>query len=144
MRSTIPRDVPDEVRRDLKKRRIRSQQNLVKHLLGRVQQITVWSIFGGAVAYGLCYLLSNDESLLMKFAAGGAVATAFIKFKRLGRFAGLFFYGIPLTVASYSCYQYDVLDADEVNITLLYCVWGAALLTGALIGLSEEVQNNDR
>ena len=98
------------------------------------------------MAYGLCWPLTGDQKLLGWFAAGAAVLTLFIKLKGLGRYGGILFYSLPLIVASYWCYDRDVfaLDADNVNITLVYCLWGGALLIGVIIGLSEELERRDR
>ena len=110
----------------------------------RSRRIAVWSIIGGAVAYGLSCLLTDDLMIRQVAATGGTVAAILVKLMRFGRFGGIVLYGLPLTVGAYAAYHYGWLDLDRVTISMLYCISGASLIVGALLGMSEELVRKDR
>ena len=122
---------------DYRKRRLRQ-------LLRRSRRIAMWAVLGGLFAYGLCHILTDDSELLLRFGAAGFAAAVFIKVGRCGRFAGVIFYGAPLTAAWYSCFHYEFFDPERVSLSMVYCISGAVMVAGALIGLSEELVRGDR
>ncbi len=133
------REVPLELRGSRRDKGRSLLKHRAKNFMRRSFGVVMWSAAAAGLTYFLMGVLTESADLRQNFAAVSFGACSVVKARRMGRFGGMFFYGVPIIAATYAGYAHEMLDLEMASQSRLGLVWGSSVVAGAFIGLAEEI-----